>query len=119
LPAVAGHPVLMLGRDLRTFLRQRREHAKRPCRSDEMFCLRCRMPRMPAGDMVEYQSATPTRGRLVGLCSCCGAVMYRSVNPSRIPRNLASMVGPVQAGRGHIGESTRAIVNSDFGEPTG
>jgi hypothetical protein len=93
LSVIAGHPVLVLGRDLRAFLHQRREQAKRRCRDNEMFCLRCRQPRTPAADMVEYQPMPPNRARLVALCSSCGGVMYRSVNPTKLPPVLASMIG--------------------------
>lgn len=37
LPVVAGHPVLILGRELRAFLHGRREAARRSCRSGEMY----------------------------------------------------------------------------------
>jgi hypothetical protein len=115
LPVIAGHPVLILGRDLGAFLHQRREQAKRSCRPDEMYCMRCRAPRTPVVDMVEYQQTAPNRGAFVALCSRCGSVMYRSVNPNRMPQILASMVVTVPAGPRHIGESTEAIVNSDIG----
>jgi hypothetical protein len=115
LPVIAGHPVLVLGRDLRAFLQKRREQARRRCRPNELYCLRCRVPRTPAEEMVEYERTAPNRGRFVALCSRCGSLMYRSVNPSHMPPILASMVGTASTGPRHIGESTRAIVNSDFG----
>ena len=115
LPVIAGYPVLILGRDLRAFLQNRREQAKRRCKPGEIYCMRCRMPQTPAGEMVEYQAIAPNRGRCVALCSQCGSVMYRSVNPNRIPSVLASMVPAVAARPRHIGESTEPIVNSEEG----
>jgi hypothetical protein len=115
LPVIAGHPVLILGRDLGAFLRRRRERAKRTCRPGEMYCMRCRAPRTPAAEMVEYQTVGPNRGRFLALCSQCASVMYRSVNPKGILSALASMV-TVPAGPRHIGETTQAIVNRDIGK---
>jgi helix-turn-helix protein len=115
LPVIAGHPVLFLGRDLRAFLKMRREEARRHCGPGEIYCMRCRTPRPPAGDMVEYQTISHNRGRIVALCCHCESVMYRSVNPSRIPALLVSMLATVPAGPRHIDESTQAIVNSDIG----
>lgn len=108
LPVISGHPVLILGRDLRAFLDERRELAKRHCQPGELYCMRCRAPRAPAPDMVEYQPFAPNRGRFVALCCRCGSVMYRSVNPNRIPSVLASMVVQGTGGAGthkreHIG----------------
>lgn len=113
LPVIGGHPVLILGRELRVFLHQRREQSKRHCRSNELFCFRCRELRTPAADMVEYEPIAANRGRLVALCSQCESVMYRSVNPTRLPPLLASMLVTAPAGPRHISESTQVIVNSD------
>jgi len=115
LPVIAGHPVLVLGRDLRAFLHRRRERARRTCRPGEIYCMRCRAPRTPAGEMVEYEAIVPNRARFVALCSRCESVMYRAVNPKRIPSALGAMVVTVPAGPRHISETTQAIVNSDIG----
>ena len=115
LLVVAGHPVLILGRELRSFLHRRREQAKRQCQAGEMYCLRCRAPKPPAEDMVEYEAMGPNRGRFLALCSGCGSVMYRSVNPNRMPMTLASMTVKLPARPAHISERTEPIVNSDIG----
>jgi hypothetical protein len=91
-PTIPGHPVLILGRELRAFLQTRREQGKRHCGAGEMYCLPCREPRTPIEGMVEYQSVSRNRGRFVALCSRCESVMYRSANPTRLPSILASMI---------------------------
>ena len=70
-------PVLILGADLREFLKTRRQDRKRRCKDDEMFCLRCRSPRRPAERMVDFIQLTATTGRLSGLCSECTGLMNR------------------------------------------
>src|SRR5207245_986744 len=45
-----------------------------------MFCMRCRAPRTPAADMIEYQPIAPNCGRFVALCSSCGSVLDAGVN---------------------------------------
>jgi len=114
LPAIQGHPALVLGRDLRDFLQQRRQQDKRPCGPGEIYCMRCRAPRTPAAGMVEYEALGPNRARFVALCPRCESVMYRSVNPVRPPSILASLAGTIPTGSQHIGERREAIVNSDF-----
>jgi hypothetical protein len=114
LPVIPGRPLLILGRDLRAFLQKQREQAKRHCQSGEIYCMRCREPRMPAVGMVEYQRIALTRARFVALCSRCGTVMYRSVNPTNLPPILASMLVRLPAGSEHIGGTSQPIVDSDF-----
>jgi hypothetical protein len=113
LPVVAGHPILILGGALRTFLDQQREQRKRRCNAAEIYCLRCREPRVPAEGLVEYQATGPNRGRFIALCPHCGSVMYRSANPSRLPKILAALAGAVPIAPRHIGEREQAIVNRD------
>ena len=77
-------PMLILGADLVTFLRARRMKNKRTCRPGEIYCLRCRSPRAPAGDMADYQPLTATQGNLVGMCPTCEAMMYRRVSLAQL-----------------------------------
>ena len=77
-------PLLVLGRDLGAFLQARRLKNKRTCQPGEIYCVRCRVPRKPAGDMAEYQPVTAVLGSLVGICPTCEAMMYRRVNPAKL-----------------------------------
>ena len=56
-------PMLILGRDLSAFLQARRAKNKRPCQPGEIYCVRCRAPKAPAGDMADYQPVTGTLGK--------------------------------------------------------
>jgi hypothetical protein len=63
LPALDDRrPMLILGRELGAFLQARRTKNKRTCQPGEMYCLRCRIPRMPAGDMADYLPDTENWG---------------------------------------------------------
>ena len=42
-------PMLILGHDLAAFLQARRVKNKRPCKPGEIYCVRCRAPKFPAG----------------------------------------------------------------------
>ena len=54
-------PILILGADLRAFLSARRMKNKRTCQPEEMYCMRCRAPRAPAGNMPDYEADTTIR----------------------------------------------------------
>src|SRR5258705_3467908 len=51
-------PTLILGRDLAVFLKDRRARRKQPCQLGEIYCVRCRAPKTPAANMVEYKPVT-------------------------------------------------------------
>jgi len=77
-------PLLVLGHDLAAFLHNKRRKNKRTCKPGEIYCVRCREPRAPAGDMADYQTVTETQGNLVGICPRCDAMMNRRVNPTKL-----------------------------------
>ena len=86
LPACKDmRPHLILGRELATYLQSRRTRQKRPCAPGEMFCFRCRTPRLPAGRMADYIPRTDVLGNLAGICSECSTMMYRRASLAQLP----------------------------------
>lgn len=77
-------PTLIRGKDIAEFLAARRRKNRRPCANGEVFCVRCRHPRRPAGDMAEYRPLTATQGNLVGLCPVCECLMFRRINLAKL-----------------------------------
>ena len=77
-------PFLILGRDLVAFLHARRVKNKRPCQPGELYCVRCRAPKAPAGDMVEYKPVTETSGNLIAICPDCHAIMNRRASLAKL-----------------------------------
>jgi hypothetical protein len=64
-------PKLILGHDLAAFLQARRIKKKQTCEPGQMYCVRCRAPKMAAGDMAEYLPHTEKLGMLKALCPDC------------------------------------------------
>jgi len=85
-------PMLILGRDLSAFLRSRRTRNKRPCQSGEIYCVRCRVPKRPAGDMAEYQPITTTLGNLIGICPDCYSMIYRRASLAKLSQIQGKLV---------------------------
>jgi len=77
-------PMLIHGRELAEFLQARRQQNKRKCRPGEIYCVRCRAPRVPAGNMADYEPQTDVLGSLIGICPSCDCVIYRRVNVTRL-----------------------------------
>jgi hypothetical protein len=70
-------PTLILGRELAEYLKTRRTKNKRPCQPGEIYCVRCRAPKKPAGEMAEYQPITTSLGNLMGICPDCEGMIFR------------------------------------------
>ncbi len=108
-------PMLILGADLVAFLRARRVKNKRTCQPGEMYCVRCRAPRAPAGDMADYLPVTATLGNLIAICSACEAMMYRRVSLAKLQQVRGNLDITLLQALPHIDESAEPSVNSDFG----
>jgi excisionase family DNA binding protein len=108
-------PMLILGRDLVAFLRARRAKNRRTCRSGEIYCVRCRAPKAPAGDMADYEPVTETLGNLTAICSDCEAMMYRRVSLAKLEQVRGKLDITMPQALPHIDESAQPSVNSDLG----
>jgi hypothetical protein len=91
-PIDSRRPILILGRQLASFLHARREYKRQRCRAGEFYCFRCRAPRTSAARRVGYLPITASSGNLSGTCFECGTRMYRRVSL----RKLATAVGDLQ-----------------------
>jgi helix-turn-helix protein len=84
VPIDDRRPLMFRGIDVVEFLQKRRVGAKQPCGPGQMYCFKCRSPQNPAGSIADLEVVGTSAGRLVGICSICGTMMYRRVNPIRI-----------------------------------
>lgn len=81
LAAIDGQrPTLVLGHELSRFLIERRQNAKQSCGPGRIFCVACRAPKVPAGQMADCISTNGTMGNLCGICPDCDRLIYRRVN---------------------------------------
>ena len=107
-------PFLILGRDLVAFLQARRKKNKRPCKPGEIYCVRCRAPKAPAGDMADYQTVTETLGNLVAICPDCGSIINRRVSLAKLEQIRGQLDITMPQALRHIRESAQPSVNSDL-----
>lgn len=107
-------PTLILGRELQDFLQNRRQSRKRRCKPDELFCMRCRIPQRPAGDMVDYVPMTATNGRVIAMCPSCSTMMNRYVGKAALSRIRGYLDVSIPRALERIGDSSEFPVNSDF-----
>ena len=115
LPTCDGRrPILILGPELIAFLQNRRARNKQTCRPGEIYCFRCRVPKIPAAGMVEHR---PVNGRVVnvrGRCPDCNSFMHRCVSIAKIEQFFEKSDITFPQALPHISESNQPTVNSDL-----
>jgi MerR HTH family regulatory protein len=77
-------PVVFEGLTLSAFLEARRRARRRCLNPGEIYCLPCRAPKEPAGNMAEYVALSDARGNLRGICPTCGRLIHRVVSRAKI-----------------------------------
>lgn len=107
-------PTLILGRDLREFIRARNQSRKRSCRPWEMYCMRCRSPQQPAGNKVDYEAITARTGRLTGICATCKAVINKYTSLDKLILIRGKLDLALTKAQKHIVDRDDPLVNSDF-----
>jgi len=107
-------PALILGSELRTFLERRRARAKHVCPAGTLFCLRCRSPRAPALEMVEYVPFEGGAGNIRALCPTCGCLMNRRATSAAFAVFRANLESTSRQALGRLCESARPSVDCAF-----
>ena len=107
-------PMLILGHDLAAFLQARRLKNKRTCKPGELYCVRCRVPKFPAGGMADYEPVTEKIGNLVAICPDCHSIINRRVSLAKIEEVCGKMDITFPQAMRHIVKSTKPTLNSDL-----
>jgi hypothetical protein len=107
-------PLLILGHVLVAFLQERRVKNKQTCKPGELYCVRCRTPKSPAGDMAEYSPVTEKFGNLIAICPDCNSIMNRRVSIAKLGQVRGKMDITFPQATQRIVESTKPTVNSDL-----
>lgn len=107
-------PMLILGSNLVAFHQARRTKNKQQCKPGEMYCVRCRTPKKPAGDMADYQIITDKIGNLEAICPDCDKIMNRRVSLSKLEQVRGEITITLPQALQHIIESNQSSVNSDL-----
>ena len=104
-PIDGRRPILILGRQLASFLHVRRESRRQRCRAGEFYCFRCRAPKRSVDYTAEYLPLTVNSGNLRAACTDCGTRMYRRVSLYK----LAAVVGDLQV---NLPQAQQRIIES-------
>ena len=106
-------PIVIRGVELRRFLTDRRARAKQTCGPGRMYCLPCRAPKVPAGNMAECIQTGESTGTLQGICPDCDRMIYRRVNPLKLGAVCGDLDISVTQARPRLEGTTKPNVNCD------
>lgn len=107
-------PILILGRVLASFLQARRARNKQTCSLGEIYCIRCRAPKPPAGSMAEYIPINEKIGNLRAICPECESIMHQCVSKAKPGQFRGKLDITLPLALRHLGESSQPTVNSDL-----
>jgi Helix-turn-helix domain len=107
-------PMLILGTDLVAFLQERRVKNKQHCKPGELYCVRCRVPKYPAGDIAEYSPVTEKFGNLIAICPDCDSIMNQLVSLAKIEEFCKKIDITFPKELRHIVKRTKPTENSDL-----
>ncbi len=107
-------PVLILGSELKIYLQAKRQSNKRKCKPFEIYCMRCRTPKIPAENMVDFETNNLTSGCLIGLCPECGCIINKFFSIAKLDQIKDKLDITLPKALKHINESINPPLNSDF-----
>lgn len=108
-------PMLILGNVLAAYLKARRTKNKQPCQHGEIYCVRCRAPKRPAGEMVDYEPVTDKFGNLQGICPDCDGMIFKRASMAKLPQIREKLDITIVEVQRRVSDSNGPTVNSDLG----
>lgn len=86
LPALTDQrPLLILGADLIDYLKRNAKPVQK-CAAHQCYCFKCRVPRNPAFNALEYHPFSATNGHLRALCEQCATTMHKGASQATLKR---------------------------------
>ena len=112
-PIDEQRPILIRGHELRRFLTTRRTRMKQICGPGRIYCLPCREPKVPAGNMAECIAMSETSGTLQGICPDCNRMIYRRINSQKLDAVCGELDVTITRAPPRIEETASPDVNCD------
>lgn len=76
-------PYLIMGADLKTFIKTKRSKARQKCKAHELFCCKCRKPQKSWENIVDIKVLNERQLMIMGICPECNTKTNRA---STVPK---------------------------------
>jgi hypothetical protein len=113
-PLAGVYPAIFRGIDIITFLGRRQRERRQPCGPGRLFCFRCKAPKRPAFDEVEFWPDGPNLGKLRGLCSECASTMNRRTSLAKLSSAAGGLTVSIRRADSRLGETPMPHCNDHF-----
>ena len=80
----------------------------------EIYCARCRAPKMAAGDMADFLPQTEKLGMLKAICLDCHSMMNRRVSMAKLEQVRGKLAITFPQGLDQVSNGIQPTVNSDL-----
>jgi hypothetical protein len=118
LEAVVGvYPAIFRGIDIIAFLGRRNRARKQPCGPARLFCFRCKAPKRPAFDEVEFWLDGPKLGKLRGLCPDCATTMNRRCSLAKLKATVGDLMVSMRRADSRLSGTPDPHCNPHFERP--
>ena len=114
-PIDENRPLLIHGEALNNFHRARRLAGRQTCGPAEIYCLGCRKPRRPAGDIADLIQKGSVR-TLIAICPDCDSMMTQRVSAERLSGFTSEITICPQLDSGPIEESSVSSPNYNLND---
>jgi excisionase family DNA binding protein len=116
LPAITDRkPHLILGGDLFDCLKARAS-TRTKLQLHECYCLKCRVPRVPALGIADYVPLSPTTGNLAALCSTCTTIMHKAISLAALAALAGFVEVTVRQASKHLTDTAKPSLNDHLAE---
>lgn len=109
-----ARPHIIPGDILKLFLKEKRERQRTKRGPGELFCLKCRASRKPAGDIAEYEPRSAKHGMLQAICSECECLMFRVTKRANLTEFEAFFEVQERGAESSITDPSCPSLNSDL-----
>jgi hypothetical protein len=115
LKAVAEvYPTIFRGVDIIAFLEGRKRAREQPCGPGRLLCFRCKVPKRPAFDEVEFWQDGPKLGKLRGLCPDCTTTMNRRCSLAKLKAAVGDLKVSIRRADSRLSETPMPHCNDHF-----
>lgn len=76
-------PYLIYGADLIHFLDNKQKKRKHKCKPNELFCFKCKCPRLPKSGSVQITARNVYRLKISAKCEICNTKMFKDASVQR------------------------------------
>lgn len=79
-----GNHLFFNAEDVKDFLCTRQTKRKQKCQENEFFCFKCKKPRSPFGNMVDYVQITEKVACLKSICEICESKINKNISSTKL-----------------------------------